>query len=109
VPDARNVEDIIDAPIVAVNGSQILLDGALAGTARAIEEGGRVSKIEELFAQLKAKRDLWRSVQPHKPFPGVCILQIDGDAQAVVVKSVFQTAAFAGYPEVSFLVRKTTL
>ena len=32
------------------------------------------------------------------------VLQVDQDVQAVVVKSVFQTAAFAGYPNVSFMV-----
>ena len=39
-------------------------------------------------------------------FPGVVVLQIDQDVQAIVVKSVFQTAAFAGYPNVSFMVGK---
>jgi hypothetical protein len=32
------------------------------------------------------------------------VLQIDQDVQAVVVKSVFQTAVFAGFPNVSFMV-----
>jgi hypothetical protein len=36
----------------------------------------------------------------------VAILQIDQQVPALVVKSVFQTAAFAGYPNVSFMVRK---
>ena len=31
LPKAENVEDIIDAPMVAVNGNQILVDGVLAG------------------------------------------------------------------------------
>ncbi len=31
------------------------------------------------------------------------MLQIDQDIKAVVVKSVFQTAAFAGFPNVSFM------
>lgn len=106
LPKAENVEDVIDAPMVAVNGNQILVDGALAGSTRAIEELGRLQKIDELFAILKAKRELWKSVQPGKPFPGVCILQVDQDVPALVVKSVFQTAAFAGYPNVSFMVGK---
>jgi penicillin-binding protein 2 len=42
----------------------------------------------------------------HDEFPGVVVLEIDQDVQAVVVKSVFQTAAFAGYPRVSFMVNK---
>src|SRR5215813_9850072 len=106
LPKAENVEDIIDAPMVAVNGNQILVDGSLAGSTRSIEELGRLQKIDELFNLLKAKRELWKTVQPNKPFPGVCILQVDGDVPALVVKSVFQTAAFAGYPNVSFMVQK---
>ncbi len=106
LPKAENAEDIIDAPMVAVNGNQILVDGTLAGSTRAIDEAGRQQKIDELFNLLKNKRELWKTVQPNKPFPGVVILQVDGDVPAVVVKSVFQTAAFAGYPNVSFMVGK---
>jgi biopolymer transport protein ExbD len=106
LPKAENVEDIIDAPMVAVNGNQILVDGTLAGSTRAIEELGRLQKIDELFNLLKNKRELWKTVQPNKPFPGVAILQVDQEVPAIVVKSVFQTAAFAGYPNVSFMVAK---
>ena len=104
LPKAENVDDVIDAPMVTVNGSQILVDGVQAGSTRAIEELGRLQKIDELFNLLKAKRELWKQVQPNKPFPGVAILQIDQNVPALVVKSVFQTAAFAGYPNVSFMV-----
>jgi biopolymer transport protein ExbD len=106
LPKAENVEDVIDAPMVAVNGNQILVDGALAGSTRAVVELGRMQKIDELFNILKNKRELWKSVQPGKPFPGVVILQVDSEVPALVVKSVFQTAAFAGYPNVSFMVGK---
>ena len=106
LPKAENVDDIVDAPMVAVNGNQILVDGQLAGSTRSIEELGRLQKIDELFNMLKAKRELWKQVQPNKPFPGVCILQVDQDVPALVVKSVFQTAAYAGYPNVSFMVGK---
>ena len=106
LPQAENVDDVIDAPMVAVNGSQILVDGQQAGSTRAIEELGRLQKIDELFTVLKNKRELWKQVQPGKQFPGVCILQIDSQVPALVVKSVFQTAAFAGYPNVSFMVGK---
>jgi biopolymer transport protein ExbD len=106
LPKAENVDDVVDSPMVAVNGSQILVDGVQAGSTRAVEELGRLQKIDELFNVLKSKRELWKQVQPNKPFPGVCILQIDQAVPALVVKSVFQTAAFAGYPNVSFMVGK---
>src|SRR5271165_6105733 len=96
--------DMPDAPMVAVVGSQILVDGSPGGNSRAVEESDRMQRIDELFNILKAKRELWKQTHPNKDFPGVVILQIDQNIKAVVVKSVFQTAAFAGFPNVSFMV-----
>ena len=104
LPKAENTIDMTDAPMVAVNGSQILVDGTAAGSTRAIEEAGRLQRIDELFNILKSKRELWKSTNPGKNFPGVCVLQIDQHVQALVVKSVFQTSALAGFPNVSFMV-----
>ena len=106
LPTAENVEAVVEAPMVAVNGNQVLVDGNLAGSTRAIEELGRMQKIDALFELLKRKRELWKSFNPNKPFPGVAILQIDEEVSSLVVKSVFQTAAYAGYPNISFMVRK---
>jgi biopolymer transport protein ExbD len=104
LPKAENTLDMIDAPLVAIAGSQILVDGNLAGNTRAIEDSKRLQRIDELFNVLKGKRELWKQLHPNKEFPGVVVLQIDQDVPAIVVKSVFQTAAFSGYPNVSFMV-----
>src|SRR5579872_4563915 len=104
LPKAENALDMLDAPIVAVVGSQILVDGSPAGNTRAVEESDRMQRIDELFNILKAKRELWKQTHPNKDFPGVVMLQIDQNIKAVIVKSVFQTAAFAGFPNVSFMV-----
>jgi biopolymer transport protein ExbD len=104
LPKAENTMDMIDAPIVAVTGSQILVDGVPAGNTRAIEDSKRLQRVDELFNILKGKRETWKQARPGKEFPGVVVLQVDQDVQAVVVKSVFQTSAFAGYPNVSFMV-----
>lgn len=104
LPEAENTMDMIDAPMVAITGSTILVNGNQAGNTRAIEDSKRFQRIEELFNILKTMRENYKTVHPGKEFPGVAILQIDQDVPAVVVKSVFQTAAFAGYPNVSFMV-----
>jgi len=104
LPQAENTLDMIDAPIVAIAGSAILADGAPAGNTRAIEDSKRLQRIDELFNILKGKREVWKQLHPGKDFPGVVVLQIDQEVTAVVVKSVFQTAAFAGFPNVSFMV-----
>src|SRR5215475_12146634 len=100
LPKAENTVDMVDAPMIAVNGSQVLVDGTAAGSTRAIEEAGRLQRIDELFNMLKSKRELWKSTNPGKNFPGVCVLQVDQHVQALVVKSVFQTSALAGFPNV---------
>ena len=104
LPNAENVMDMAEAPMVAITGTQILVDGNASGSTRAIEESNRLQRIDELFNVLKNKRELWKQLNPQREFPGVVILQVDRKVQALVVKSVFQTAAFAGYPNVSFMV-----
>jgi biopolymer transport protein ExbD len=104
LPNAENVIDMTDAPMVAITGAQILVDGTPAGNTRAIVEANRLQRVDELFNVLKNKRELWKQLNPGKEFGGVVVLQVDRKVQALVVKSVFQTAAFAGYPNVSFMV-----
>src|SRR5579862_5673346 len=104
LPKAENTLDMMDAPTAAIVGSQVLVDGAPAGNTRSVEESDRMQRIDELFNILKAKRELWKQTHPGKDFPGVVLLEIDQNIKAVVVKSVFQTSAFAGFPNVSFMV-----
>src|SRR5438105_7102205 len=94
LPQAENTLDMIDAPMVAITGSTILVDGNPAGNTRAIEDSKRLQRVDELFNILKGKREVWKQLHPGKDFPGVVVLQIDQDVTAVVVKSVFQTSAF---------------
>ncbi len=102
LPKAQNVMDMTDAPIVAITGTQILVDGTPAGSTRMVEEANRMQRIDELFNLLKNKRELWKQVNPGKEFPGIALLQVDRRVSALVVKSVFQTAAMAGFPGISF-------
>src|SRR6476660_2004055 len=53
LPKAENTMDMIDAPMVAVAGSQILVDGSPAGNTRTIEDSKRLQRIDELFNILK--------------------------------------------------------
>src|ERR1700730_11300942 len=45
LPKAENTIDMVDAPMISVNGSQILVDGTAAGSTRAIEDAGRMQRI----------------------------------------------------------------
>jgi hypothetical protein len=53
LPNAQNAEDMIEAPMVAVSGTQILVDGTPAGSTRAIMDANRLQRIEELAEILK--------------------------------------------------------
>jgi biopolymer transport protein ExbD len=109
LPKAENVMDMLDAPVVAVAGPtgryQILVDGSTAGYGTSVIEADRLQIIEELRTILKQKREMWISIKGKEtPFPGVVVLTIDQNVPALLVKSVFQTAALSGYPNVSFMV-----
>jgi biopolymer transport protein ExbD len=106
VPSAENAIANVDAPVVAITRSKILLDGSPTGDTSAISDAGRLTRVGDLFQALQAKRELWKQLNPGQAFPGTVILQVDRSVPSLVVKSAFQTAAHAGYPNVSFLVRQ---
>src|SRR5437868_5318949 len=68
LPDAENTLDMIDAPMVGVTGSLVLVDGNPAGNTRAIEDSKRLQRIDELFNVLKQKREVWKQLHPGKEF-----------------------------------------
>ena len=104
LPAAENTVDMTAAPLVSVTGTQIMVDGVAAGTTRSIEEAGRMMRVDELAQVLRTKREFWLKLNPGQDFHGIVVLQIDRRVPALVVKSVFRTAAEAGYPHVSFMV-----
>jgi hypothetical protein len=104
VPVADHGTDMIDAVIVSVSNHQVFVDGVAAGDVGPTEDSTRVQRVDAVFNVLKAKRELWGQLYPGKAFPGVVLLEMDANVPALIVKSVFQTAALAGYPNESFLV-----
>jgi biopolymer transport protein ExbD len=106
LPAARNVEDLVDAPLVAVYSSgEIFVDGSPAGDTHEILESERVARVDALFNILEAKRQLFRQVRPGALPPSTVVLALDQDVPAVSVKSVVSTAAHAGFPNTSFMVK----
>jgi len=94
-----------DVPTVAVTGDRVYVDGAAVGDTRPIAVVGRPQRIDGLFDAMKGARELWKSVHSGNAFPGIALFAFDRSASALVVKSVFQTAAFAGYPNAYLAVR----
>ncbi|HEY4117311.1 MAG TPA: AgmX/PglI C-terminal domain-containing protein [Byssovorax sp.] len=105
LPFASNVwAPLADAPTIAIERGRVLVDGAVVGDARAIEAAGRMQKVDGEFEALRLKREAWKAAHAGAPFPGAAVLELRRDTSARVVKSLFQTAAFAGYPNLSFAV-----
>jgi hypothetical protein len=88
-------------PIVEIDDTFIRVDGASAGTIRSVEDVGRIQKVDRLYSLMKTQRETWKAAHPEKDFPGVAGLRVEPDLAALVLKSVFQTVAFAGYPRIT--------
>jgi biopolymer transport protein ExbD len=115
LPNATNVLETLTAPTIAVAGNDVYCENKAAGNVQeALEKmssGNTVvpTKFEELYARLTLIRDTWKSVHPDTPddFPGMVVMELDQDLKAYVVKSLFYTAAQAGYTNVNFLVNRS--
>ncbi len=106
VPRAANALAMLEAPVVAVTTRQILVDGLPAGRTEEVAQGERVQRIDELFNIMKNKRELWKQINPGQEFPGTALMHVDRSVSAIVVKSVFQSTAFAGFPHIAFIVKR---
>jgi hypothetical protein len=96
-----------DAPRVSVAGDAVLVDGVAAGDVREALAEKKPRRIDALFDAMKQKRERWKAAHPGQPFPGHVWLSFPPGADAAVVKSVFQTCAFAGFPNGRFVVPDT--
>lgn len=93
------------SPIVTVSGDDVSVDGTTVDHVRPILDAGRLQRVDGLFRALKGQREAWKATHANdEAFPGVVAIAVDPATPAIVVKSVFQTAAFAGFPNTCFVV-----
>lgn len=98
-------QDLLNAPWIRITSDgAILVDGK--EVAKSAPYGSKVERIPPLFDALKAARAKWEELHVGESFPGVTILDVDEAVPAIVVKCAFQSAAYAGYPNVSFVAKK---
>jgi hypothetical protein len=84
--------------LVDLQGITVKVNGEPAGDTRAIEDLGRVKKIDDLFERLKKERDAFEAANPTTPFPGRATISAHPQVSVLVFKSMFETATSAGYP-----------
>ncbi len=106
VPRARNGVDVIEAPVVALNGDLVLVNGNALGSVREVMTSDGVREIPALYAALKQRRDLFLANNPGGDPPADWLLAAPRDTPAIVVKSIVRSAAHAGYTHAGMLVAR---
>ncbi len=85
-------------PIVTLDGTAVILDGAEVGDTKRSVETGELGKIGGLYDALKKRREEWKSNHSNLRFPGVVGLRVSSKVPGGAFKCAFFTAAFAGFP-----------
>lgn len=86
-----------------MRGTDVLVDGQIVDALG--ENIGRLRRLDHEFEALNAWRMRWKSEHGGAAFPGVAAFWFDRDLEMAELKSVFYTAAYAGYPNAMFVVR----
>ncbi|APR84743.1 Hypothetical protein A7982_10092 [Minicystis rosea] len=81
--------------MIRVHDGVISLDGVALAKTAGIERVERVVPLYDALARRRAEGSASRSTR--------VVLSVDAAERAVVVKSVFQTTAFAGFPDIAFV------
>lgn len=84
---------------MSIDGEAVTLDGVEIAKTSAIGAGDRMHKVDALFEALRARHDEWIAAHPDRAFPGVAGLRVADGVRNTIVKSVFQTMAYAGWPD----------
>lgn len=104
LPDASNVLDIEDAPVVAINESVVLFEANRVADTASLAEEAALERIEELVEILETQKRNWSILRPGQEFTGTVIVMADKGVDYRVVKKVMFSAAQAGYANISFAV-----
>jgi biopolymer transport protein ExbD len=106
LPEARHGQSIEPAPVIAISGAQLSMDGRFISDTIAIEKDPYLA-IPALEEQLRDAKKRWEFVHQHDPdrdraWRGEVNVQADEKVPFKIVKRVMYSAAQAGYPNVNF-------
>ena len=106
LPIARHGQAIEPAPVIAISGAQLSIDGRRLTDTLAIEKDPYLT-IPALEEQLRDAKKRWEFVHQNDPdrdraWRGEVNVQADEKVPFKVVKRVMYSAAQAGYPNVNF-------
>ena len=91
-----------DVPVVRITADyRCLVNGVFVADLHDAATGAP-SQIESLKKALVKVREDFHAAHPSERFPGALIMDVDETVPAMVVKSAFQSATAAGFPNPSF-------
>lgn len=100
-------EEIRRAPWVRLTSDHRLLLDEVEIERTEPYESGPLRRVDGLFDALRRAREKFVERYGRDAFHGVVVIHVESAVLAVVVKCVFQTAAYAGYANVQFAVDPT--
>jgi biopolymer transport protein ExbD len=103
LPEASVVNDLEPAPVIALDGHGVFLNGMPVG-----EAAGADWKIPELHDYLVTLKNNYKLLHPNEPWHGVALLAADRDTPFETVRRVLYTLEVAGYPRTQLTVERTT-
>lgn len=106
VPDATHGDDLELAPVLAIDGQVVTLDGRRMADTQTLARTAGLERIDGLVNDLETLHRNWALLHPHDAFPGAVVLQVDRAVDFRVVRDVMFSAAQAGYPNVRFAVNQ---
>lgn len=104
MPSAANTETLEVAPVIAIDGRVVTVDGVRVADTQTLNMDTSLERIEGLYTHLEQSRENWSVLHPREAFPGAVIIQADVRVDFRVIKKVMYTAAQAGLLDVSFAV-----
>jgi hypothetical protein len=89
---------------VVLSGNALQVNGEPAGDVKEASSTGKLRRLDALFDVLEKNRAAWKARYPGVDSCGCATLWVPRQTSLLVFKSIFQTAAFAGYPNLHLAV-----
>ncbi len=98
IDNGETVGQALQAPKVVVDAQQVSINGSRVSPRTDLESGGKIKKVETVFAWAKGLKEHWKSIHPSQDFVPGADVTLPDDIAFADGASVIMTLAFAGYP-----------
>ena len=99
LPSAMSGQEIVDAPVLSVNQTEIYLDQKLVGGVAEL-----LKNPEPLMVRLKDLRELWQKTHPNEKFRGEMNLQAHRETPSVIISQLMGLLPGQAYGSIQLVV-----